>query len=237
MREDMAKVIVERPRSGSSWTSKRPRKRWHKYPMDEWPTKESHKRELRGIRNKSLNENLAPLRRFLRSHVGKPWNEVNSEMRERINLNSAVQLHIWQHVQQYVCVDPVERDGKLLDNRGHELRRYFYVEPGSGILREVPFVRRIKKKSGPRPFIRIDRWTVCRKLDGVWFIVTLRPLPEDLTRAWDVVFKQYCKQITEITLREFHCQDGYAVSKQQLNKKEIAWLKSKQMWKKNRRKK
>jgi hypothetical protein len=235
MREDMAKVIVERPRIGRGWTTKRPRRRWQNIPMDEWPLKESHKQEWRDCPMKCLNENLAPLRRFLRSHVGQPWNDVVSEMRERINLNSAVQLHIWQHVKDYVCEDPIERDGKLWDKRGFELRGYFYVEPGTGILKEVPVVRRRRKNFGPKPYIRIDRWTICRKLNGIWFVITLKPIPAVLELAWDVVFKSNCKHITQHTLRQFYGQYAYAVSKRQLNKKEIASLKSRQMLTENTR--
>ena len=225
MREDMSKVIVERPRSGSGWTTKRLRKRWQHYPMDEWPTKESHMQELRGFSKKCLNENLAPLRRFLRSHIGMPWNDVNSEIRERINLNSAVQLHIWQHVQDYVCMDPIERDGKLFNKGGYELR-HFYVDPATGILNEVPNVSLRRKTLDPTPYVRINDWTHCRKLNGIWFVITLKPIPADVQMEWDVVFKKLCKQITAAALRNFYGHDAYAVSKRQLSKKEIALLKA-----------
>jgi hypothetical protein len=235
MREDMAKVIVERPRGNRGWITKRPRSRWRTLPMDEWPLKESHKQEWREYPMKFLNENLAPLRRFLRSHVGQPWNDVVSEMRERINLNSAVQLHIWQHVKDYVCVDPIERNGKLVNKRGFALDGYFYVDPATGILKDVPVVRRRRKNTGPKPYIRIDRWTICRKLDGLWFLISLKPLPWDnLDRTWDAVFKSHCNKISRETFREFYGQYAYAASKRQLNKKEIASLKSRQMLKKNK---
>src|SRR5689334_8741261 len=109
MRPDMAKVIVERPRYGGGLKFQRNADRkWQCLPVDERPRAEAIKARWRQskVQPKRLNENLAPLRRFLRSRVGRPWDEVYSEICERINRDSAVQLHIWQHLWDYVETDP-----------------------------------------------------------------------------------------------------------------------------------
>src|SRR4051812_29056576 len=98
MRHDMAKVIVERPRHGGG--AKYPRAAFRSdshRQMEDHPRRTSAKRPWMefGRGQKHLNENLAPLRRYLRSQVGRPWDKVYSEIRERINPDSAVQLHIW----------------------------------------------------------------------------------------------------------------------------------------------
>src|SRR3954454_22265305 len=97
MREDMAKLIVERPRLGGGAKYPRNASFWQRTPPHEWPNRESIKKhwDAWGGGRKSLNENLAPLRRYLRSNLGRPWNDVFSEISERISMNSAVQLHIW----------------------------------------------------------------------------------------------------------------------------------------------
>src|SRR5688500_11192928 len=101
MRDDMAKLLVERPRVGGGVKYPRGAERpWKGVPLDERPHKESIKFSWNRAKTcpKWLNENLAPLRRFLRSRCGRPWDEVYSEICQRINRDSAVQLHIWQHL-------------------------------------------------------------------------------------------------------------------------------------------
>jgi hypothetical protein len=96
MREDMDKVIVERPRHGGDVKYPRGSAFWQRTAPELWPRREPIKWR-RNRDPKSLNENLAPLRRYLRSNVGRPWDKVFSEISQRISLNSAVQLHIWHH--------------------------------------------------------------------------------------------------------------------------------------------
>ena len=111
MRADMAKVIVERPRHGRGLCFPRARLRdWG--PIEESPRRQGMKRPwLEAGREKCLNENLAPLRRYLLSNVGRPWDKVFGEMSQHMRLDSAVQLHIWQHVQHDVCFDAIRFGG------------------------------------------------------------------------------------------------------------------------------
>ena len=96
MREDMDKVIVERPRHGGGVRFPRGSQRgFRRVDVEEVPRREGMKRPwLRTSSPKGLNENLAPLRRYLLSNVGRPWDKVFSEMSEHMRLDSAVQLHI-----------------------------------------------------------------------------------------------------------------------------------------------
>ena len=90
MREDMAKVIVERPRIGSRNSSDDPkgygRKRYGKHKdLEDMPSKESMSRGRKyGYDCKQLNEHLRPLYRFLDKQIGRPWDKVFSEICERI---------------------------------------------------------------------------------------------------------------------------------------------------------
>jgi hypothetical protein len=95
---------------------------------------------------KSLNENLAPLRRFLERRVGRPWNSVWSEMREFLSPSSTVHNHVFIHVWQFVERNPVIIDGipHRPEASGPRRDKYwplsnyrchgFYVCPRTGLL-------------------------------------------------------------------------------------------------------
>jgi hypothetical protein len=222
----MAKVIVERPRRGGGMRYPR-----HQNPeggrigQEDW-------RKTQGIRRpwlkgdfKGLNENLAPLHRFLRSNVGRPWNKVYSEVCQRINRNSAVQFHVWQHLIQDVCTDPYVIDGSVGRGRWRTWFLY-YVEPKTGLLREN---KRRWKRSGSvvtgdqAQVIRIDSSHECRQLDGIWYELNLEPLPMNGT-VFDMVLKRRWPLLGTSAFHDFYGKDVYCVQKRQLNKKEIRRL-------------
>src|SRR5580704_14540837 len=102
MRDDMARVIVERPRI-KAFNNRRGRG----VAWDDMPCHEGMRRAraLRGDR-KQLNENLAPLRRYLERQVGRPWNKVYSEIAQHLRADSAVQQHVRDHLRDFVAVKP-----------------------------------------------------------------------------------------------------------------------------------
>ena len=148
MRRDMDKVLCERPRQGASFE----RRSRYRGPLEDAPAFESTSRNRGGC--KSLNEHLGPLRRWLRAQAGRPWSAVYSELRANISPKNAVQMHIWQHAQQYVAEHVEIVDGKP------RLRQYahlawpelsprwtpVYVCPKTGILRLTPAKARKRKK-------------------------------------------------------------------------------------------
>ena len=103
MRSDMDKVIVERPRFGSRRSSRR--KGYRKYlqsmPVEELPRNEPMLGRWRG-RDKWLNDHLGPMRRFLRSNVGRPWNKVHQDLCEHVSFDNAVQSHVLDHIYDFV---------------------------------------------------------------------------------------------------------------------------------------
>jgi len=103
MRSDMAKVIVERPRCGDTHAYREVRAARKHDLSEEAPLRESMKRpHITEYRGKQLNENLAPLRRFLSSQVGRPWDHVYRDLNEHVKVTSPVQLHIREHLHGYV---------------------------------------------------------------------------------------------------------------------------------------
>jgi hypothetical protein len=196
MRQDMAKVIVERPRLGGAGHYPRGAERVQT-SLDDWQTREGIRHPWRkGARwavQKELNENLAPLRRFLRSSVGRPWDKVYGEICERINRKSAVQLHIWQHLRDYVCTNSAEITGEV-GRPEWRSGREFYVDPNSGILRES---RRLRKRDWQvmrqmnersahgtkipwaNPVVPVNDNRCYELIDGIWYDLELRKPPAD----------------------------------------------------------
>jgi hypothetical protein len=109
VRSDMFEVIIERPRYGSSWATKKGRRGERTArAFDRAPIKMGMGRSGG---TKQLNENLAPLVRFLRKSVGRPWNKVRSEMCEVLSMSSTVQKHVMDHVRDFVEQNPRMIDG------------------------------------------------------------------------------------------------------------------------------
>ncbi len=113
-------------------------------------------------RSKWLSENLAPLRRFLLRRLGRPWNDVHSEICAHIGLRSAVQKHVLDHLRHYVELQPILIDGyphyptlrggrqagpQPLSDYGHA----FYVCPQRGTLELAGHPRRRPRQSSPSP--------------------------------------------------------------------------------------
>lgn len=149
MREDMFEIIIERPR----WDSGRPPKgrRGERLRQQDAPLREPMSIS-RG--SKCLNENLAPLRRFLMRRVGQPWDAVRSEICARIAPRSAVQQHVLVHVREMVEEHPVFFDGRpyhpggrgsgreAYQAIGYSRWRGFYVCPVTRTLRVGPSPRK-----------------------------------------------------------------------------------------------
>ena len=144
MRKDMFEIIIERPRYGARMRPKGRYRTTRRTNPEALPCKEPM--WFRG-KTKELNENLAPLRRFLERRVGRPWDAVWSELREFLSPKSAVQKHVFDHVEQYVERNPVMIDGipHNPEASGSKRDRYwplsmyswrgFYVCPRTGLLR------------------------------------------------------------------------------------------------------
>jgi hypothetical protein len=104
----MHKVVVERPRHGRGWaTSKAPLKP----PFDASPRYESMK--ANHTRRKWFSDLLGPLRRWLQSQVGRPWNDVYSEACAVIKPDSIIRAHVKTHLLEFVERHTFMHDGKV----------------------------------------------------------------------------------------------------------------------------
>ncbi len=209
MRTDMYKVIVERPRliRGNSLGGGREGGFRQFMSSEERPSKLGMRA---GHRNRKwLNENLAPLKRFLMSQVGRPWNKVHAELLAGIDQRNTVQQHILAHVDNYVLTEV--RATPRANGRGvvfEHLGRWrshgwipvsdswapLFVDPRTGILRlthaaEAKAKARVAKlQAATRDDAQkrrvISAYKELRCADDVWYEVTLAEVPGGkLTRA------------------------------------------------------
>ncbi len=188
VREDMYKVIVERPRRGKEGGAAAARlRRDFDGPM------RLGMRAGYGYRN--LNENLAPLRRYLRAQLGRPWNKVFSEICAGIDRRNTVQQHIHQHIRDFIAIDVEVREGRLVDraDRWKFLRSDFgffqelYVDPRSGLIRLNRHYRAWRrdaaahrKREAAETAARrrvLDERTLLLLLEDIWYRVEVGVLP------------------------------------------------------------
>jgi hypothetical protein len=186
MRADMAKVLVERPRRGGQYHRK-----GRCTPLELLPTKEGMRR--RWTDHKELNENLAPLRRFLASRVGYHWDSVYAELSAHLTPRNAVQQHVRSHLTNFVALHLlVTGDGALADSswRGVGWRHGydFYVDPRDGILKRSlsdKTQRREAQRQRQRAALRrahaevivLGSMRELHRIHGIWYQVDFLPFP------------------------------------------------------------
>jgi hypothetical protein len=217
MRDDMYKVIVERPRRGG-WMDAGTARAYRN--SEDAPAKIGIKKGY--TRRKWLNENLAPLKRWLASQVNRPWDKVYAELCANIDRRNTVQEHIFAHIDSFV-----ERDARLVDGEVcvidnwprklvsiEESRAELYVHPRTGILRENKHrvtwrQERDKKRQAAKAEAAAKQRDVSgteqlHNIDGIWYRVLLAPMDEgrpyhdsksgltelSYPKHWDVVRKQ-----------------------------------------------
>ena len=147
MREDMSKLIVARARLNSGAQRKGRAK-----DLEDMPLHEGMRRaqELRG-NPKYLNENLAPLRRFLERQVGRPWNKVYADIAAHLRVTSTVQQHVRDHLHDFVAVVARENiRSKRGASPGGIWGQEFYVHPSTGLLCRTDKLRKAKARRRPK---------------------------------------------------------------------------------------
>ncbi|MGB0907228.1 MAG: hypothetical protein ACPGVT_07025 [Maricaulaceae bacterium] len=160
MREDMFKVIVERPRRGSRYAIKS-KIRYDKHSDRSRVTGKRLVMEATGC-TKYLNENLAPLRRYLGRQIGRRWDDVFSEICARLDTGSTVKMHVREHLDDFVTRKVWRDDEGVLMASAHwgdvvklsDVWGYYFVYPDDGTLQDI---RAYCRKNGIKH--RRKRWT------------------------------------------------------------------------------
>lgn len=193
----MSKVIVERPRRGGGFTRKGRKPRDSDLLVDHEGMRVPHVRRYNG---KQLNENLAPLYRFLHSRLGRRWDDVYSEICENIRVTSTVQEHIRVHIQMMVTTQIwIDDDGEPWDMigrpsmLGNSAHVKYWVDPRDGLLKKntAKTWKQIYQArcSEEQAHLDAQRRSLpggieLRQAGGIWYEVELEPVPPILKKPY-----------------------------------------------------
>ncbi|MEM8638225.1 MAG: hypothetical protein AAGG51_05410 [Cyanobacteria bacterium P01_G01_bin.54] len=231
----LREVVIERPRGGMRMSLKKVtgyKKRL--YQLTQEAMEDGLLRPyLLKPRNKSkwLSDHLGPLRKFLRSHLGQPWDDVYSEICQKLDTKTLLGQHVLSHLWDYV-----ERHVEIIDGIPHgksewhvyqPLESYwrdqFYVHPETGLLCVVPRTPHEQKPKQERDWLDVDDHHEYRKIKEIWYLVTFAEFPPPPTLwVWDTV---QGVRVTRQKPRYPGDRQIYAAHKKQCNKKEIRWIK------------
>lgn len=197
MRRDMSKVIVERPRRRGWDTHGRGRAQDPDLQVSHEGMRAPYVRHWGG---KELNENLAPLLRFLGSRVGRVWNDVFSEICENIRLTSTVQKHVRDHIAHMVAtrvwIDDAGNPWNM-ESSPRELSQQpyikYWVDPRDGILRHNTALTYRQRQQLKQDQDTAQWATHSRSLPGgielrlsrgIWYQVSIENIPEFTQRQY-----------------------------------------------------
>jgi len=155
MREDMKKVLTERPRNGSRWAStaiERQRgksKRYRDRSLEKDGDEEfcSHQPMSMGRGTKKFTDDIGPLKRWIHDQVGRKWDDVWADVCANVDANSVqgrhVRSHVWSKTRNFGYVETdivISESGTPMVVRAHFGGQHpvngLYVDPRDGILKE-----------------------------------------------------------------------------------------------------
>jgi len=184
MRDDMKRVIITRPRHGSSFKNedvKEQRRRVRDDPDYDPPQRRSMKPKGKfSWHKKELSDFLNPLIRFLQKNCGRPWNKVYSEICQNLDRRGIINDHIFQHLEDWVETKPIWKANKPHTTGYGGCRPLwrdgytFYVDR-SGLLQEPKEKRQQKRKEENPNIIKTDDKNkfFAKRPDNTWFEVTI----------------------------------------------------------------
>jgi hypothetical protein len=251
MREDMGKVLVERPRKrcgflqGKCGKGYATRVRREMATEDGSPIREGTMRRYGGRGDKYFNEHLGPLRRFIDSNVGRPWDKVFSEISKHVDSGNVVQKHILTHLFEYVIVNVELIDGEPYRDARNRWAFYnrplrgpncWYVCPKSGLLKRAKPQSRRNRRKMPAPLTPIE-WVSATQFvrwePAGWVLVTVKPWPPEWNnhfrmppppKVYDVLLRVKATHDENEHLRSYYGKRVYAVAVRRITQRELERL-------------
>jgi hypothetical protein len=240
MREDMSKVVIERPRWGHGLPSRKTRLRIRRYDpdkeYDDLPSRVSGSRSkyIRSREIKDFSDLIGPLRRFLRKNVGRPWNLVYSEMKEILDDRTVTGRHVFEHVEWEVETHALIGDDgelyKLEYGRRYQPIYEFYVDPRTGLLcwsdnesseRRLRKLRKLERDAPEVNRVLLSINTCYAKLDGIWYFIEFKNYKNEDDRD------QANQPLRSILIPEISSASLLLLRKKQLSHKELKTAKLK----------
>ncbi len=176
MRNDMDKVVHERPRYGHrcSFKEVRNKKDFNSFDIEEMPYKESIDFRYKYFRaNKKSNINHNPLLRFLQKHIGKNWDDVYSELCCSYKSVDGKSIDRFLKREIYIKDIFIGEDGGFYSIQfGYALRvdtrDTFYVDPLTKKLSKGIKEKYIRKQNKQNTYAVGNN--IFEKHDGIWYV-------------------------------------------------------------------
>ena len=180
--------------------------------------------------HKELSDYLSPLYRYLDKQAGRPWDDVWSEISQRLDFRSVLGFHVKSHIDQHVS-----RHVRMIGDRAHEIARFapggwapvygMYVDPDTSLLKRGCRWKAWRNANGQpvTPAWKVNKYEALRRIvderaqihfhEGQWYEVTLgaRPDPETV----DVL-----RTPTEDLEKRYGRKGVAAISKRQISRRE-----------------
>jgi len=243
MRSDMGKVVVERPRGQSYVPNRKFGARLRYLPdrdYEEEPKRVGISASYRdyGYSEKWFKDLLGPLERFLQKNVGRPWNQVYSEVCTTVDRRKITGHHLIVHLKWMVETNCfINAKGRICYWSGNEEHRVdgFYVHPMTGVLwRAWPESNRESKRrcllAEEVTWLASSNEIGFRKHEGIWYRVTLKWLfvhrNQELSKVRDIFLKK------DVSLK--YGWNSVAIAKKQCNRDELKRVQY-LLWERSRR--
>jgi len=255
MRRDMSKRFIKHGKSGSKSGFPRNCKRLARKDEDgqflECPhgmRKAHHFSHNWYWRDGEIGTDLAVLRRFLQSRVGRPWDEVYSEVCAEADDRSFDGHHLREWLEMEVEQNCYIEDGEVFDQRGLHMGNFwgeFYVHPETRTLEYVKKTRSYRAPVYEQKVFEMDDH-LYHEHEGIWYRVKMQEVERKGDKKWGVywlenvhdvflsdylTFAVYYYSVTEKLKRKYGLSPNgkvwVCVAKESANSREIAKLKKK----------
>ncbi len=184
--KNLARTVIEGGRTGSNTWDRRQSHTFERASEKEFLTQVTKDPEMadeyditpRPHVYKEFNDKLGPIYRWLERQVGRPWDEVRSEVSTTFDTRTTAGRHIvYDHLLNQVSTGPDYKYGRRYDpNETTSYYRYDFYVDDAGVLRQKEYIRRNVKM----PLFdtnRIAGWLSGRVVGKVgdklfWFVPT-----------------------------------------------------------------
>ncbi len=222
----LGEIVIERPRAGTRISLKKIsgyKKTLHKITVIATEEGLLSPYLIKPLgKTKHFSDHLSPLQRWLKKQVGQPWDSVYSRLCQQIETRTLCGQHLLHHLRDMVTTE-VEFINEVPYHRRYQSRPLGYWRDELYVHPETKQLCLAKKRPKRQPqkrddLLKVDTLHQYRKLDGVWYFVTLRDIPFD-GKVFDIVLQ---KTLTYWTATAFY--EGkrfYAYHQRHCTKKEV----------------
>jgi hypothetical protein len=221
----MHKVIVEKPRANRGLDYKNIRRSDSEF---NGLSKVSMKKPY-GYDRREQTDVLGPLKKFLKSKIGQPWNDVWSEVCKVNDNRSVIGSHVRDHIRWMVEFNIVKCEDGLYSYYGRysrfPLKNSFYVDQ-KGILCYTGSTK--YKRYKPKKKIINLNGLYFYKHEGIWYKVEICHMPKNNNNSFwpgKDAFGYYLDNVGYPTdCKSVYGEAVYVVSKKQIGKRMIKIL-------------